>query len=182
MYPEIEEILISQQQLEERIEQMARQLRTDYGEKNPLFVGILRSCYVFMADIIRRFDAPCTVDFLAVSSYGSNRDGIVLSRDIGTAPMGRHVVVLEALLDSGRTMSFVSKLLSRRNVQSLSICTLLDKPSNREMALQADYVGFTIPDRYVVGYGLDHEEHYRNLPYIGVLPMGQDADSTAKRE
>lgn len=169
MYPEIEQVLISQEALRQRVDELATQLRADYADKNPLFVGILRSCYVFMADIIRKFDAPCSVEFLAVSSYGAKKDSIVLSRDIGTACMGRHVVVLEALLDSGRTMSFVTRLLGNRGVESLKICTLLDKPSNRETELEADYVGFTIPGEYVVGYGLDHDEQYRELPYIGVL-------------
>ena len=163
------EVLYSQEQIAERVRQLAQQIRAEYGDKNPLFVGILRSCYVFMADFIREFNAPCSVDFLAVSSYGANHDGIVMSRDVGLAPMDRHVVVLETMLDTGRTMSFVSGLLARRGVESLKICTLLDKPSHREAEIEADYVGFTIPDRYVVGYGLDHQELFRELPYIGVI-------------
>lgn len=170
------EILISQEALAQRVEQLAAALRRDYHDKLPLFVGVLRSSFVFMADLIRQFDAPCTVDFLAVSSYGPDREGIVLSRDIGLVPMGRHVVVLEGLLDSGRTLAFVTDLLRRRNVASLRLCTLLDKPSGRETPITADYVGFTIPERYVVGYGLDHEERYRNLPYIGALPQPSAAE------
>jgi len=163
------EVLFSQEQIAQRVRELAQQIRAEYGDKNPLFVGILRSCYVFMADFVRAFDAPCSVDFLAVSSYGANHDGIVMSRDVGLAPMGRHVVVLETMLDTGRTMAFVTSLLSRRGVESLKICTLLDKPSHRETEIEADYVGFTVPNRYIVGYGLDHQELFRGLPYLGVI-------------
>lgn len=173
MYPEIGEILITKEQLEQRVEELAAQLLEDYRDKNPMFVGILSSCYVFMADIIRRFDAPCTVDFLAVSSYGPSRENIVLSRDVGIAPMNRHVVVLEALLDTGRTMSFVTNLLRHRGVHSLEVCTLLDQPSGRltpkDAPMEAKYVGFTIPGGKVVGYGLDYQDRFRNIPYIGML-------------
>ena len=165
------EVLISEEQIAQRVDELAAQLRADYGDKNPLFVGILRSCYVFMADVIRKFGAPCDVDFLAVSSYG---EGVVLSRDVGLMPMGRHVVVLESLLDSGRTMSFVTNLLSRRGVASLEVCTLLDKPGHREVPQEAKYVGFTVPDAFVVGYGMDEDEGYRYLPYIGVLRDSDD--------
>ncbi len=168
------EVLISEDQIAQRVGELAAQLRADYGDKNPLFVGILRSCYVFMADIIRKFNAPCDIDFLAVSSYGPNRDGIILSRDVGTMPMGRHVVVLESLLDSGRTMSFVTHLLSRRDVKSLEVCTLLDKPDDREIPQTAKYVGFTLPNCSTVGYGLDDDERYRYLPYIGKVVHTED--------
>ena len=168
------EVLFSEEQIAQRVDELAAQLRADYGDKNPLFVGILRSCYVFMADVIRKFGAPCDVDFLAVSSYGPSREGVVLSRDVGLMPMGRHVVVLESLLDSGRTMSFVTNLLSHRGAASLEVCTLLDKPSHREVPPEAKYVGFTIPDCFAVGYGMDEDERYRYLPYIGVLRQTEE--------
>jgi hypoxanthine phosphoribosyltransferase len=169
MNPEIERILATEADLQKRVDELAAQLLADYRDKNPMFIGILSSCYVFMADIIRRFDAPCTVDFLAISRYGPDRDNLILSRDVGTAPMGRNVVVLEALLDTGRTMCFVTDLLRNRGTRTLEVCTLLDQPSGRLTEMEAKYVGFTIPSGKVVGYGLDDQEQLRNLPYVGLL-------------
>ena len=145
MYPEDVEALLTEQQITRRVDELAQQLLEKYHDKNPMFVGILGSCYVFMADVIRRFAAPCTVEFLAVSHYGPDHEGVVLAKDVGMAPMGRHVVVLEALLDTGRTMTFVTNLLQHRGAASLEVCTLLDQPSHRQAPIEADYVGFSIP-------------------------------------
>lgn len=167
MYPEDVEALLTEQQITRRVDELAQQLLEKYHDKNPMFVGILGSCYVFMADVIRRFAAPCTVEFLAVSHYGPDHEGVVLAKDVGMAPMGRHVVVLEALLDTGRTMTFVTNLLQHRGAASLEVCTLLDQPSHRQVPIEADYVGFSIPACIPVGYGLDNQDRFRNLPYIG---------------
>lgn len=167
MYPEEVETLLTEQQIARRVDELAQQLLEKYHDKNPMFVGILGSCYVFMADIIRRFTALCTVEFLAVSHYGPDHEGVVLAKDVGMAPMGRHVVVLEALLDTGRTMTFVTNLLQHRGAASLEVCTLLDQPSHRQVPIQAEYVGFSIPACIPVGYGLDNQDRFRNLPYIG---------------
>ena len=173
MHKDIQEILISQEQIQNRIQELGKELLRDYGDKDPVFVGVLKGVVVFYADMIRAFDAPCQLDFMWISSYkGTQSTGNMLVRQDVTADLnGRHVVILEDILDSGRSLRFTYDHLVSKGAASVKICTLLDKPEGRlpGMDIQADYVGFTVPNKFVVGYGLDYDEHYRNLPYVGVL-------------
>lgn len=173
MHNDIQEILLSEQQIKARIARLGQELLADYGDKNPVFIGVLKGVVVFYADLIRAFDAPCQLDFMWISSYeGTQSTGnIQVRKDVSTDLSGRHVVVLEDILDTGCSLEFVCRHLREKGVASLKICTLLDKPAGRlpRVQVQADYVGFTIPNAFVVGFGLDFNEKYRNLPYVGVL-------------
>lgn len=172
MYRAIERILLSEDQIRARIQELGQQLTADYREKNPIFVGILKGVVVFFADMIRAIPIDCQIDFMAVSSYGGGTESsgkIQVKKDLSADIEGRHVVILEDILDSGLTLSHTAAYLKTKGPASLKICTLLDKPDRRKAEVQADYVGFTIPNLFVVGYGLDFDERYRNLPYIGVL-------------
>ena len=173
MHKDIQEILLSEEQIKNRVAQLGQELLRDYGDKNPVFVGVLKGVVVFYADMIRAFDAPCELDFMRVSSYrGTQSTGNVVVRQNVTVDLtGRHVVILEDILDTGRSLEFVCDHLRRKGAASVNICTLLDKPEGRApgVTLRADYVGFTIPNAFVVGYGLDFDEKYRNLPYVGIL-------------
>lgn len=171
MHEDILKVLLSEQELRERIAQMGETLSKEYAGKNPLFVGILKGVVVFFADMIRAVAIPCEIDFMAVSSYsGTESTGsLKIKKDLGVDIRGRHVVILEDILDTGLTLSRTVELLKEREPASLKICTLLDKPDRRTAPIQADYVGFTIPNEFVVGFGLDYNERYRNLPYVGIL-------------
>ena len=172
MHNVIQEILITEEEIKARIAELGKELAKDYEGKTPIFVGILKGAITFFADMVRATPIPCEYDFMAVSSYGAatiSCGTINLIKDIGSDIKGRHVVILEDILDTGHTLDFVTKLLAEKEPASLKICTLLDKPSRRQVSLEADYVGFTIPNKFVVGYGLDYNEVYRNIPYIGVL-------------
>ena len=173
MHNDIKEILISSEQIQNRIQELGKELLRDYADKTPVFVGVLKGVVVFYADMIRAFDAHCQLDFMQVSSYhGTQSTGnVVVRQDVKTDLKDRHVVILEDILDTGRSLQFVCDHLRAKGVASLKICTLLDKPDGRlpEIDLQADYVGFTVPNEFVVGYGLDYDEMYRNLPYVGIL-------------
>ena len=173
MHKDIQEILLSEEQIKNRVAQLGQELLRDYGDKNPVFVGVLKGVVVFYADMIRAFDAPCELDFMRVSSYrGTQSTGNVVVRQNVTVDLtGRHVVILEDILDTGRSLEFVCDHLRRKGAASVKICTLLDMPEGRAPGgtLRADYVGFTIPNAFVVGYGLDFDEKYRNLPYVGIL-------------
>ncbi len=173
MEKDIQEVLLSQEQIQNRIGELAEALMRDYADKNPVFVGVLKGVVIFYADMVRAFRAPCQMDFMWISSYkGTQSTGeIVVRQDVSANLKGRHVVILEDVYDSGRSLTFVREHLLRKGVASLRICTLLDKPEGRApgITLQADYVGFQIPNAFVVGYGLDYNEQYRNLPYVGVL-------------
>ena len=173
MHKDIQEILLSEEQIKNRIAQMGQELLRDYGDKNPIFVGVLKGVVIFYADMIRAFDAPCQMDFMWISSYqGTQSTGNVeVRQDLSCDLKGRHVVILEDILDTGRSLSFVCQHLRDKGAASVKICALLDKPEGRApgVTLQADYVGFTIPNAFVVGFGLDFDEKYRNLPYVGVL-------------
>ena len=138
----------------------------------PVLFSVLRGSYIFMADLTRCIDLPCTVDFMAVSSYGKGTTSsgqVNIIKDLSDSVEGKDVLVVEDILDTGNTLSYLLEILKARNVASLKLCTLLDKPDRRKKPIKADYTGFTIPDAFVVGYGLDYAEKYRNLPYIGVL-------------
>lgn len=173
MEKDIAQVLISQQQLQERIEALAREVMAEYGDKKPVFVGVLKGVVVFYTDFIRAFRAPCQMDFMWVSSYsGTQSTGKMLVRqDVTEDLKGRHVVILEDIFDTGNSLNFVYQHLLTKEPASIKICTLLDKPARRapHVTLKADFVGFEVPDLFVVGYGLDYNEYYRNLPYVGVL-------------
>ena len=169
---DIQEVLFSQQQLEERVDQIAQEITRDYAGKEIVLISVLRGSFVFMADLCRRIDLPCTIDFMSVSSYGSGTSStgqVQITKDLSGDISGKHILVVEDILDSGNTLSYLLKLLEQRKPASIRLCTLLDKPERRVKPVEVHYSGFTIPDAGVVGYGLDYAEHYRNLPYIGIL-------------
>ena len=172
MREDIERVFFSKEQIEEAVERLGRQLTEDYKDKNPLFVGILKGSFVFMADLIKHIDTYCNVDFMAVSSYGSGTTttgAVEITKDLSYNIEDRHIVIVEDILDSGVTLNYLVSYLNVRKPASIAICTLLDKPARRKTSVTADYVGFDCPDAFIVGYGLDYAERYRNLPYIGVL-------------
>ncbi len=171
MDQDIETVLLTAEQIQTRVRQLGQQIQNDYQDKNPIVVGILRGCFIFMADLVRAAQLPCTLEFLAVSSYGKGTVSgeVCLTRDFPMPIEGRHILILEDILDSGRTLSYVVRLLQQRSPASIEICAFLDKPSRRVTDIQARYVGYQVPDAFVVGYGLDYADRYRNLPYIGVL-------------
>ena len=169
----IQEVLLSEAQIREKIEELGKILSEDYKDKNPVVIGVMKGVVVFYADMVRKLTVPCQMEFMWISSYeGTDSTGsIVVKRDVTVDIKDRHVLILEDIFDTGNSLSFVYDHLMAKQPASLKICTLLDKPSRRKpgVTLQADYVGFTIPNAFVVGYGLDYDEYYRNLPYIGIL-------------
>ena len=173
MEKDIEQVLVTEEQIRTRIKEMGQQLSKDYAGKNPLVVGVLKGVVVFYADMIRELTVHCEMDFMWVSSYAgtSTTGNMVVKRDVSADITGRHVLILEDIFDTGTSLNFVYKHLQSKGAASVKICTLLDKPSRRKpgITLKADYVGFEVPNAFVVGYGLDYNEHYRNLPYVGVL-------------
>ena len=172
MLNDIEKVLVTTEELDKKVQELADKITADYEDKNPVFLGILKGSFVFMADLMRKINIYCDIDFMAVSSYGnrSTTSGAVkINKDLSQDIEGRHVVIVEDILDSGVTLSYLKNYLMNRNPASISICTLLDKPARRKADIKADYFGFDIPDEFVVGYGLDYAERYRNLPFIGVL-------------
>ena len=173
MHNDIEKILLSEQQIQTRIQELGEILTKEYADKNPVIVGVLKGVVVFYADMIRRIQVPCQMDFMWISSYaGTDSTGKMLVRQDVTADIeGRHVLILEDIFDTGNSLEFTVNHLKKQNPASIKICTLLDKPERRRagVTLKADYVGFTIPNAFVVGYGLDYNEKYRNLPYAGIL-------------
>ena len=173
MEKDIQEVLLSEEQLQKRICELARQLTEEYADKDPVFVGVLKGVVIFFADMVRKINIPCEIDFMCISSYGgtSSSGNMVVKRDVSADLKGRHVVILEDIFDTGNSLDFTYKHLLSKEPASLKICTLLDKPERRnpDITLKADYVGFEVPNAFVVGYGLDYNEHYRNLPYVGIL-------------
>lgn len=172
MRNDLESILFTEEQLQERVKSIGESISKDFAGKDPIFVGVLKGSFVFMADLMRNVSIDCSVDFMAVSSYGnkSTTTGAVkISKDLSADVEGRHVIVVEDILDSGLTLNYLCNYLSGSNPASITLVTLLDKPSRRKAPIKADYVGYEIPDAFVVGYGLDYAEKYRNLPYIGIL-------------
>ena len=173
MDKDIEQILLSEEQIQNRIRELGEILTAEYADKNPVIVGVLKGVVVFYAEMIRQIKAPAQLDFMWLSSYsGANSTGKMLVRQDVTADIqGRHVLILEDIFDTGSSLEFTVNHLKEKHPASIKICTLLDKPERRRegVTLQADYVGFTIPNAFVVGYGLDYNEKYRNLPYVGIL-------------
>ena len=165
-------MLFSEEQLKNRVQEIARQITADYQGKEIMLISVLRGSFVFMADLCRAIDLPCTLDFMAVSSYGKGTKSsgqVQITKDLSEDITDRHIIVVEDILDSGNTLSYLLKILENRHPASIRLCTLLDKPDRRVKPVQVHYSGFTIPDAFVVGYGLDYAEKYRNLPYIGIL-------------
>ena len=169
---DIERILLPQAQIHQRVAELGAEIDRDYAGKEPLLVSVLRGSFIFMADLVRSITLPCTVDFMAVSSYGkgtSSSGQVKIVKDLSESIEGKDLLVVEDILDSGNTLYYLLQLLQARHPASVRLCTLLDKPSRRVKPVKVDYTGFSIPDEFVVGYGLDYAERYRNLPYIGVL-------------
>ena len=173
MEKDIQEILISEEQLRSRIAELGEELTRDYAGKDPIIVGVLKGVVVFYADMIRQIKVPCQMDFMWISSYqGTDSTGqMVVKRDVAGEVKGRHVLILEDIYDTGNSLDFTYRHLLAKEPASLKICTLLDNPDRRKpgITLKQDYVGFTVPNAFEVGYGLDYNEHYRNLPYVGIL-------------
>ncbi len=171
MRNDIDYVLISAEDIEAKVAETGRRISEDFRDKDPIFVGVLKGCFIFMADLMRHVDIRCSMDFMAVSSYsGTSSTGAVkINKDLSQDIEGRHVIIVEDILDSGVTLSYLKNYLLGRRPASITIAALMDKPSRRRADVYADYSCFEVPDAFVVGYGLDYNEHYRNLPYIGVL-------------
>ena len=172
MDQDVLKVLYTEEEIAQRVKELGEAMYEDLKDKKPIFVSVLRGAFIFMADIVRACQVPCDVEFISVSSYGSgttSSGAVQITRDIHQDISGRHLVVIEDILDSGNTLSFLKQYFLTKGAASVTICTLLDKPSRRAKAITADYIGFTVPDEFVVGYGLDYAQKYRNLPYIGVL-------------
>lgn len=172
MERDILKVLVTEEELKARITEMGAELYEQFHGKNPLFLGVLKGSFVFMADLVRACQVKSDVEFIAVSSYGNattSSGAVQITHDIQQDISGRNLVVIEDILDSGNTLSFLKQYFLTKGAASVTICTLLDKPSRRTKVITADYIGFTVPDEFVVGYGLDYCQKYRNLPYIGVL-------------
>lgn len=172
MEKDIINVLISKEEIEAKVTELGRQITEDYAGRRPIFVGILKGCFVFMADLLRHVDLYCDMDFMAVSSYGSGTKttgAVKINKDLSRDIVGRDVIIVEDILDSGVTLSYLTEYLGCRRPASIKIATLLDKPARRKANIKADYYCFNVPDEFVVGYGLDYDELYRNLPYIGIL-------------
>lgn len=172
MRSEIESILVSEEQLQKRIAELGQEISRDYKGQKLLMVGVLKGSVVFMADLMRQIDLDVSIDFMAVSSYGSGTktSGVVkIIKDLDINLKGYDIVIVEDILDSGKTLHYLVDLLKSREPNSIEICTLFDKPERREVEVHAKYKGCDIPDAFIVGYGLDFDEKYRNLPFVGVL-------------
>ena len=172
MDQDILKVLLSEEEIKARVQVLGDQLYEAFHDKNPLFVGVLKGCFIFMADLVRAAQLKSELEFIGVSSYhnGTKSSGVVqITRDLQEDINGRDIIIVEDILDSGNTLVFLKNYLMAKGAASITIVTLLDKPSRREKAITADYIGFVVPDEFVVGYGLDYAQQYRNMPYIGVL-------------
>ena len=173
MINDMKEILITEEQIQAKVKELAAQISKDYAGKDPVFVGVLKGVVIFFADMVRNVDIPCEIDFMSISSYsGTTTTGRTeVRKDVSVDIKGRHVIILEDIFDTGTSLTFTVNHLLNKQPASLKVCTFLDKPDRRRpgITLKPDYVGYTIPNEFVVGYGLDFNEHYRNLPYVGIL-------------
>ncbi len=172
MQKDLAKILFTEADIKERVQSLAEQITADYRGKTPLLVSILKGSFIFMADLVRDLDIGCTIDFMVVSSYGTkskSTGAVKIIKDLDADIEGKDILLVEDILDSGLTLSYIKGIMETKMPASLRICTLLDKPSRRTADITADYIGFTIPDEFIVGYGLDYAEKYRNLREIGVL-------------
>ena len=172
MMQDIQTVLFSEEEIAEKVTAIGAQITEDFADKNPLVISVLRGSFVFMADLVRAIKVPCEVDFMSVSSYGGgtvSSGEVKINKDLENSIEGRHVIVVEDILDSGRTLSYLMKNLKARGAASISLCTFLDKPDRRVVPVEVNYRGFEVPDEFIVGYGLDYDQRYRNLPFVGVL-------------
>ena len=172
MNDDILRVLYSEEELEAKCAELGAQISKDYEGKNLLLVSVLKGAVVFMTDLMRHITVPCSIDFMVVSSYGSGvkTSGVVkIVKDLDADLAGKDLLIVEDILDTGMTLHYLKQLLQDRNPNSIRIATLLDKPERRRAAVRADYVGYQVPDEFVVGYGLDYDKKYRNLPYVGIL-------------
>lgn len=172
MHPDVETIVLSEERIAERIAELGTQISADYGDEPILLIAVLRGAALFVADLARSISSPVEIDFMAVSSYGSSTksSGVVrIIKDLDETIEGRHVLVVEDILDTGLTLKYLLKNLASRGPASLEVVTLLSKEGKQRVPISCKYIGFDVPDEFVVGYGLDYAERYRNLPYIGVL-------------
>lgn len=171
MRDDIQYVLAEQEEIEKICKELGQRISEDYQDKNIIIVSVLKGAFVFCADIFRHITIPCEIDFMSISSYGSGTTpgAVRLIKDLGVDISGMDVLIVEDILDSGNSLAYTIELLKARKPKSIKICTLLDKPERRQAPITADYVGKVIPDEFVVGYGLDYDEKYRNLPFIGVL-------------
>ena len=173
MRNDIEKILLTEEQIQTKVKELAAQISAEYADKNPVFVGVLKGVVIFFADMVRNIDIPCEIDFMSIASYsGTSSTGRTeIRKHVSVDIKGRHVVILEDIFDTGNSLTYTVNHLLNKEPASLKVCTFLDKPERRKrcVTLVPEYVGYTIPNEFVVGYGLDYNEHYRNLPYLGVL-------------
>ena len=172
MHRDVEQILYTEEELRNRVKALGAQITADYAGRTPMLLSVLRGSYIFMADLTRAISLDVTVDFMSVSSYGAgtvSSGQVEIKKDLSDSIEGRDIIIVEDILDSGNTLFYLMDVLRARKPASIRICTLMDKPERRTKPITADYVGFTIPDAFIVGYGLDFAEKYRNLPYVGVL-------------
>ncbi len=172
MEKDIQEILISEEEIQKRVSEIGAQITRDFRDKDPVFIGVLKGCFIFMADLMRSVTIHCSMDFMAVSSYGNatkTTGAVEIIKDLNQDIEGRDIILVEDILDSGVTLNYLTEYLQVRKPASITIATLMDKPSRRKAPVYARYAGFEVPDAFVVGYGLDYAETYRNLPYVGIL-------------
>lgn len=172
MDQDIEKILLSEEEIAAKVAEIGKKISEDYEGKDPIIISVLKGSFMFMADLVRAITIPCTVDFMSVSSYGSGTSSsgeVKIVKDFDNSIENRHVIIVEDILDSGRTLNYLMKTLKARGAASLALCTFLDKPERRVVPVEVAYSGFRVPDSFIVGYGLDYDQRYRNLPYVGVL-------------
>ena len=181
--PDVEEVLLSSEQVQARVAELGAQLSTDYAGRDPVLVSVLKGSIIFLADLVRAMPIPLSIDLMEVSSYGASTESsgqVRILKDLSTSIAGREVVVVEDIIDTGLTLNYLLRYLHDKGPASIRICCLLDKPARRLAEIEIEYRGFTIPDRFVIGYGLDYGERYRNLPYIGVLRPSVYASAPAE--
>lgn len=172
MTNDILKVLLTEEEIKSRVAELGKEISEKFEGEEPLFVGILKGSFIFMADLIRNVTLKCSMDFMAVSSYGNGTKttgAVKINKDLNEDIAGRHVVIVEDILDSGVTLNYLCGYLLNRKPASITLVTLLDKPTRRKASIKADFVGFEVPDEFVVGYGLDYAEKYRNLPFVGIL-------------
>lgn len=172
MHKDVQEILFTEEAVAERVRELGAEITRDYEGKDLLVIGILKGASIFMAELVKRIDALVKIDFMAVSSYGTSSEssGVVrIIKDLDQSIEGRDVLIVEDIIDTGLTLVYLKTLLEGRKAASVKVAALLDKPDRHKVDIRADYLGFTVPDHFIVGYGLDYAEQYRNLPYVGVL-------------
>jgi hypoxanthine phosphoribosyltransferase len=172
IHDDVEEVLLTDERIQARVAELGAQLAADYAGRDPVLVSVLKGSIVFLADLVRQMEIPLSIDLMEVSSYGASTESsgqVRILKDLSMAIEGRDVIVVEDIIDTGLTLNYLLRYLHDKGPASIRICCLLDKPARRLADITIDYRGFTIPDRFVIGYGLDYDERYRNLPYIGVL-------------